>query len=100
MSYYYHLCRRNIGRGAIIRTRDGREFRGIISRVTPTHVLLTPMSRRVSGKTAEGVRYEAQTAKTDNRQPEGTEILWGWWLPFLAISSLAFLPFFLFPFWW
>lgn len=98
MSHYYHLCRRNLGRGVMIRTKDGRSFRGRIRHVTPTHVLISPMGRGASWEGEERLKPEALTLVAEASPPEGEEILWwGWWIPFWAIAFLTFLPFF---FWW
>jgi len=40
--HYYDLCCRNRGRAVVIRDRNGNVYRGIIDRVTPTHVYLRP----------------------------------------------------------
>ncbi|MFS8651544.1 MAG: hypothetical protein FWJ66_06445 [Caldibacillus sp.] len=42
VAYYHNLCSKNIGRPCTIRTIDGRIHRGIITRVTRTHVFLRP----------------------------------------------------------
>jgi hypothetical protein len=72
-------------------------YDGMIARVTPNHVLLVPMGRGVTGEKKDGTVYEANTAELNHEQPEGTEILFGWWIPFVAIATLALFPFF---FWW
>lgn len=41
---YYHLCCRYRGRLVEIRDKFGKVHRGIITRVTPTHVYLKPMT--------------------------------------------------------
>jgi len=37
---YYHRCMRGIGRPCTIRTRDGRVYRGVITRVSPSRVFI------------------------------------------------------------
>ncbi|MGX1900060.1 hypothetical protein EDD69_107115 [Thermolongibacillus altinsuensis] len=43
---YYHLCCRYRGRSVEIRDRFGRIHRGIIDRVTPSHVYIRPIRAR------------------------------------------------------
>ncbi len=47
--YYFDRCSKNIGRPCTIRTMDGGIHRGIITRVTPTHVYLRPLPSRRYG---------------------------------------------------
>lgn len=51
IDYYHGLCNRYKGRAVRIRTRDGREHRGIIDRVDRRHVYLRPVDggRRLGG---------------------------------------------------
>ncbi|MEQ6390033.1 hypothetical protein RZN22_11970 [Bacillaceae bacterium S4-13-58] len=49
MSQYYHTCCRHVGRPVAIRTRDGHIHRGIIHRVSPSHVYLKPLPARNLG---------------------------------------------------
>ncbi len=87
MAYHpnYHRCMRGIGRPCSIRTNDGRVYRGIITRVTPTHVYIrgfqTPAFRG-------GFGY-------------GYYPGWGFGAGFvtgIALSAIVALAFF--PFWW
>lgn len=100
MSYYYHMCKRHIGRTVSIRTVDGRVHRGRISRVCATRgVYITPIGRAINSK--EDVVRTAQTAKGKSGEPKGEEVFWfGWWIPFATIAALSFLPFFWGPYWW
>lgn len=98
MSHYYHLCKRHVGRSVTVRTRDGRVYNGRITQVTPTQVYITPVGRQIEGQEEKG-----KLAKGTDKNVKGQEVLWfglGWWIPFAAIASLAFLPFFWGPFWW
>lgn len=98
MSQYYYICQRHIGRPVRVHTRDGRVYEGMIARVTPTHVLLRPMGRRISGEKGAGLSYEAQTAEMRGDVPEREEVLFFCcWIPFFAIAALFLLPF---AFWW
>ena len=43
VGHYHAMCNRCMGKAVEIRTRDGRIHRGVIHRVTPTHVYLQPL---------------------------------------------------------
>ncbi|HHW37222.1 MAG TPA: hypothetical protein GXX18_08305 [Bacillales bacterium] len=43
VGHYHALCHRHMGKAVEIRTHDGRVHRGVIHRVTPTHVYLQPI---------------------------------------------------------
>jgi hypothetical protein len=47
MSRYYHICCANLGRAVDIRTLDNRVYTGTITRVTRSHVYMTPIGRPV-----------------------------------------------------
>ncbi|MBB6453754.1 hypothetical protein HNQ94_002205 [Salirhabdus euzebyi] len=49
MSPFYNQCCRHKGKAVAIRTREGRVHRGIIHRVSPTHVYLQPLPSRNLG---------------------------------------------------
>jgi len=49
MSPYYQQCCNNIGKPVSIRTLDEKEHRGVIRRVTPTHVYLDPLPSQSGG---------------------------------------------------
>ncbi|GAA0374694.1 hypothetical protein [Bacillus horti] len=99
---YYHSCRRNVGRGVQFRTHDGRVHRGVITRVTPSHLYYRPYGAGITGLNSEEVKAESAIAQDSAH--EGQEVQWGWgWgfgagfgtgIAFGAIASLAFLPFF------
>lgn len=101
MSQYYHICSRNIGRPVEVRTVDGRVHRGVISRVTPTHLYTRPFGTPVAGDDTPAVGKQAVDLQG---KKDTEEIQWGWgwgWgfgagIALGAIASLAFLPFF----WW
>ncbi len=93
---YRDLCRQHIGKRARIHTKDGKMYDGMIARVCPTHVLLMPMARGVAGGINEG-HNEVITTEMNGQPPVATEVLFGWWIPFVAIAALALFPFF---FWW
>lgn len=79
MSQHYHTCCKNIGRPVTIRTKDGRVHRGIIHRVSPTHVYLRPLpSRNLAGY---GYGYWGGG--------------FGWGIALGAIAGLAIAPWFL-----
>lgn len=99
---YYHICRSNIGKAVEIRMIDGRICRGIISRVSNSHVYLSPLARSISGsgKQEKGTNAVKTAVKTDQKE-YGTPILgyggyggFGIGLALGAIAALAFLPFF------
>lgn len=79
MSRYYHVCCENVGRPICIRTVDGVEYRGIIQRVTQTHVYLEPIPGSHAGYGYGFWGYGRGL---------GLGIALG------AIGTLAFLPFF------
>ncbi|GAA5416052.1 hypothetical protein Pryu01_01084 [Paraliobacillus ryukyuensis] len=79
MSRYYNMCNKNIGRPVCIRTKDGHEHRGIIRRVSTSHVFLEPMPSNLGGY---GYGFW------------GVGPGFGWGVAFGAIATLAFLPFF------
>ncbi|MBM7540974.1 hypothetical protein [Amphibacillus cookii] len=77
MSAYYQTCYENMGKPVCIRTRDGKEYRGVIRQVTRSHVYLEPLGGHHGG-------YG-----------------WGFWGPGFglgialgAIGTLAILPWF------
>lgn len=99
MSRYYHICSRNIGRAVEVRTVDGRIHRGVISRVTPTHLYYRPLGAGISGEANSNVKAEQALDVGD--KSDAQEVQWwgfGWGfgagVALGAITSLAFLPFF------
>ncbi|CQR46002.1 hypothetical protein BN1058_00245 [Paraliobacillus sp. PM-2] len=84
MSRYYHLCNKNIGRPVRIRTVDGREHRGVIHRVTNSHVFLQPMPSNLGGY---GYGFWGPYW--------GPRPGFGWGVAFGSIATLALLPLFL-----
>ncbi|WP_067839522.1 hypothetical protein [Amphibacillus sediminis] len=82
MSHYQYCCQ-NIGRPVLIRTVDGREHRGVISRVTNSHVYLTPLQARERGLGFGfyGYGYPWRPG-------------FGWGVALGAIATVALLPFF------
>ncbi|GGM41970.1 hypothetical protein GCM10011351_30070 [Paraliobacillus quinghaiensis] len=79
MSRYYGICQKNVGRPVCIRTVDGREHRGVIHRVTNTHVHLHPLPSNLGGY---GYGFWGPGAG------------FGWGLALGSIATLAILPFF------
>ncbi|MGG3737715.1 hypothetical protein [Aeribacillus pallidus] len=55
--YYHHLCARNIGRMVQIRDRFGRVHRGVIHRVSRTHVFIRPIRPAVPRGFGYGLGY-------------------------------------------
>lgn len=103
MSRYYDLCTRNVGRPVVVRTVDGREYRGRIARVTQTHLFIGPFGRPVS--TEQGGYHAVHALDAASGEPkQGQHVGWGWgwgWGPgpgfvtgvaFGVIATLAFLP--------
>lgn len=90
MSRYYRICCANVGKIARIRTRDGRDFTGRIVRVTPRHVHLVPMGRRISGTELGKKHPPAVTAETTKKKESGSEILFfPFIVPLAAIIGLT-----------
>ncbi|MFB1049787.1 hypothetical protein [Paraliobacillus sp. JSM ZJ581] len=83
MSRYYNLCNKNIGRPVQIRTKDGREHRGVIHRVNNSHVFLQPMPSNLGGY---GYGYWGPYW--------GPRPGFGWGVALGSIATLALLPLF------
>lgn len=78
--HYYKKCCEYRGKPVMITTRDGKVHRGVVERVTPTHVYLRPMGRgRIGGFGYYGYGY-------------------GWGIPIAlgAIAGIALAT----AFWW
>ncbi|MDQ0337232.1 hypothetical protein J2S00_000002 [Caldalkalibacillus uzonensis] len=94
MSRYYALCRANIGRVARIGTRDGRIFDGRISRVTPTHVYLTPVAGGIaSDQLSQAIGQTADWTKTKEKGSQVQFFFFPFAIPFFSIAFLSFFPF-------
>jgi hypothetical protein len=105
---YYNVCRSNIGRGVCITTTYGKVYRGVICQVTPTHVHIAPIGRRISEDTTKNLSNEVTTAKGTKQKEEVTEVQFGrpygygyggfggfgTGIALATIAALAFLPFF------
>jgi hypothetical protein len=84
---YYAQCSKGIGRPVRIQTRDGRVHRGIISKVSNSHVYVRPLpSKRLGGF---GYGYGGGFGGYG-----GYGYGSGWGIALAAIAALAFLPFF------
>lgn len=89
---YYHMCSSNIGRVATIRTYDGKEYCGRISRVTGTHVYLTPVGRGISDKDEKEFKTLAKHAVSSKKDEKGSEVqfFFPFVIPLAAIAALTF----------
>lgn len=91
MSNYYKTCCDNVGRPVSIRTLDGQEHRGVIRRVTPSHVYLEPLTNQPRGLGSSyyyGRPYPPYRPYPVYRPGFGLGIALG------AIGTLAVLPWF------
>jgi hypothetical protein len=106
---YYNVCCSNIGRGVCITTTNGKVYRGVICQVTPSHVHITPIGRRISEDTTKDLSTAVTTAKGTKQKEEVTEVQFrrpygyggyggyggfGSGIALATIAALAFLPFF------
>lgn len=89
---YYNTCCKHVGRSVAVQTRDGRIHRGIVHRVSNSHVFLKPIPRRLGGY---GFGYRNRGyggyggyGGFDN----------GWGIALATIAGLALLPFFFLTF--
>jgi hypothetical protein len=96
---YYNVCCSNIGRGVCITTTYGKVYRGVICQVTPTHVHIAPIGRRISEDTTKNLSSVVTTAKGTKQKEEVTEIQFGFGgfggfgtgIALATIAALAFL---------
>ncbi len=83
------LCNRHHGKAVMIRTKDGREHRGIIQHVDNRQVYIQPMSggRNLGGFGYGGYGYGGYGYRGRGRG-------FGFGIALGAIATLAILPFF------
>jgi hypothetical protein len=89
---YYHICSSNIGLVATIRTYDGRVCSGRISRVTDSHVYLTPVGGEISGKDKKELKTLTKHADSSKKDENGSEVqfFFPFVIPLAAIAALTF----------
>jgi hypothetical protein len=89
MSRFYHTCCTHIGKCVNLCTIDGRRYHGRIVNVTPTHVHLMPIARRITQDELNKESHKIQTAIASKQKENGEEIFFNpSIIPLAAIYSL------------
>jgi hypothetical protein len=68
MSRFYHTCCTHMGKPVNLCTVDGRRYHGRIVNVTPTHVHLMPIARRIIQDEIKEESPKIQTACTSTQK--------------------------------